>query len=619
MHGLAPSDIFAFEDFRLDRRGGLFRCNGTGTFEPVAIGSRALDILGVLIEREGEVVSKDEIIAAVWPGTVVEDSNLTVQISTLRRVLDRGRSNGSCIQTISGRGYRFVAEMRHPTAEAGSDIPPMIGEAKDSHDRALAAVAALPTDGGMPEHQRATLGTTGNGRDRGGDAQLVPPVTTYGRARLRDWRQVAALIVVLTVSGALVAWVWDHLWSRGGDERPRFSMVVLPFKNLGGDLDQEHFVDAITNDLTTELSRIGHGFVISPNTASNYRNKSVDTKRIGRELGVRYVVEGGVHQSGDKVRVTAQLIGADTDALVWAEQFDGEVGDLLALEDDIARRIAIALGIELIDREAARPTKQPDAFDYILRGAAVMNAPKTRKTYADAIGLFDRALTLDSQAVEAQSRLAIHLAGRVLGDLTDTAPADMVRAEGLAARAVAVAPRSPLAHMAKGQVLRTQHRLDEAVREYETVITLNRNFVSAYYQIGLCKLISGSMEETIPFVERALWLSPRNPDIGFWYQPIGQAHLMDARTDQAIIWLERTRDANPAQPSLHAWLASAYALNGEAERAATELDEARRTSSDDRYSSIARLNASGSLTPKARALLETTFFAGLRKAGMPEE
>jgi DNA-binding winged helix-turn-helix (wHTH) protein len=109
MQGLAPSDIFAFEDFRLDRRGGgLFCCNGVGTFEPVAIGSRALDILGVLIEREGEVVSKDEIIAAVWPGTVVEDSNLTVQVSTLRRVLDRERSNGSCIQTVPGRGYRFA-------------------------------------------------------------------------------------------------------------------------------------------------------------------------------------------------------------------------------------------------------------------------------------------------------------------------------------------------------------------------------------------------------------------------------------------------------------------------------------------------------------------------------
>jgi len=334
---------------------------------------------------------------------------------------------------------------------------------------------------------------------------------------------------------------------------------------------------------------------------------------------VRYVAEGGVRRSSNKVRVTAQLIEAETDALVWAEQFDGDVGDLFALEDDIARRIAIALGIELIDIEAARPTVHLDTFDYILRGAAVMNAPKTRKTYAEAISLFGRALTLDPQAVEAQSLSGIFLAGRVMGDLTDTAAADLLHAKDLAAQAVAAAPRSALAHMARGQVLRAQHRCDEAVREYETVLALNRNFLPAYYQIYLCKLFSGSMEETIPLVEQAIRLSPGHPDIGFWYQSIGQAHLMAARTDEAIIWLERARAANPAQPSLHAWLASAYALNGETESAATELDEARRTSSDDRYSSIARLNALGSWAPKARPQLETTYFAGLRKAGVPEE
>ena len=173
--------------------------------------------------------------------------------------------------------------------------------------------------------------------------------------------------------------------------------------------------------------------------------------------------------------------------------------------------------------------------------------------------------------------------------------------------------------MARGQVLRAQHRCDEAVREYETVLVLNRNFLPAYYQIHLCKLFSGSMEETIPLVEQAIRLSPGHPDIGFWYQSIGQAHLMAARTDEAIIWLERARAANPAQPSLHAWLASAYALDGEAERAATELAEARRSSSDDRYSSIARLNPRGVWSPKAHPQLETTYFAGLRKAGMPEE
>ena len=120
MQGLAPSEIFLFEDFRLDRRGGLYRRDDVGAFVPVAIGSRALDILGVLIEQAGEVVSKDEMVTAVWPGTVVEDSNLTVQISALRRVLDNGRSNGSCIQTVSGRGYRFAARV----TRCGTDPPP---------------------------------------------------------------------------------------------------------------------------------------------------------------------------------------------------------------------------------------------------------------------------------------------------------------------------------------------------------------------------------------------------------------------------------------------------------------------------------------------------------------
>jgi TolB-like protein/DNA-binding winged helix-turn-helix (wHTH) protein/Flp pilus assembly protein TadD len=583
MQGLAPSDIFQFEDFRLDRHcGGLFRSNGTGKFEPVAIGSRALDILGVLIERAGEVVSKDEIVAAVWPATVVEDSNLTVQISALRRVLDRGQPNGSCIQTVPGRGYRFAGAV---TRSQTTETPP---------------------------------GGGGNGEDR--DEHRGPVgLTTTARARQKSWCFIAALFVVLAVSGSLAAWIWDHHWSGTADTRPRFSMAVLPFANLGGDLDQDHFVDAITRDLTTDLSGIGHGFVVSPNTAFTYRNRLVDSKQIGRELGVRYLVEGDVRRSGSKVRATAQLIDAETDAVVWAQQFDSETGDLVALEDDITSRIAVALGIELIDREAARPTRQPDTLDYILRGVAVMNAPKTRKTYAEAISLFDRALTLDPRAVEAQSKLAIHLAGRVGANMTDTAAADVVRAEDFAAQAVEAAPRSALAHFAKAQVLYAQNRCDEALYEYETVVALNRNFAAAYFHIGLCKLLSGSTEETILPVDHAIRLSPRDPDIGFWYQAIGRAYFLQGRTQEGVLLLEKSLGANPAQSWVRAWLASAYGLNGETERAATELAEARRLSNDDRYSSVARLTALGSWTPKARARLEATYFAGLRKAGMPEE
>jgi TolB-like protein len=304
-------------------------------------------------------------------------------------------------------------------------------------------------------------------------------------------------------------------------------MVVLPFSNLGPDPGQEQLVDAITSDLTMALARIGHSFVVSRNTAFTYRNKSVDTKQIGRELGVRYVLEGGVRRSGNRVRVDAQLIDAEADALLWAQEFDGDVGDLLALEDDITRRIAIALGIELVNIEAARSARQPDAFDYILRGTAVMNAPKTRGTYAEAISLFNRALALDPRAVEAQSFLAIHLAGRVTADVTDTAAADMARAEALAGQAVVASPRSSLAHMGQAMVLRAQGRFNEAIRAYDAVLTLNRNFVPAYANIAYAKLSAGSTEDAIPLLEEAIRLSPRNSDVGSWYWAIGRARLME--------------------------------------------------------------------------------------------
>src|SRR6266446_10180570 len=201
-----------FEGFRLDRRAGvLFRRDERGIFAPMAIGSRALDILGVLVERPGDLVSRAEIMEAVWPGTAVEDSNLNVQVAALRRALDHDRAQGSCIQTVPGRGYRFVA-----------------------------------------------------------------PVTRVEPA-------APAHIVVA----------------------PRLSIVVLPFTNLSNDPDQQYFPDGITEDLTTDLSRIQNSLVISRNTAFTYRNKPVDTKQIGRELGVRYVLEGSVRRSSNKVRVSA--------------------------------------------------------------------------------------------------------------------------------------------------------------------------------------------------------------------------------------------------------------------------------------------------------------------------
>jgi adenylate cyclase len=231
-------------------------------------------------------------------------------------------------------------------------------------------------------------------------------------------------------------------------------------------------------------------------------------------------------------------------------------------------------------------------------------------------------LALDPQSVEAQSRLAGSLAGSVLNGMTDSAAADLARAEGLVDQAMAASPRSAYAHFVKGDVLFAQHRWEEAVLEFETALALNRNMVGALNDLGWCKLFTGSIDEVIPLVDQAIRLSPRDPAIGNSYLAIGTVHLLQSRTDEAIVWFEKARNYHPAAGSYRSRLASAYALRGEAERAAAELAEARRLSGDDRFSSIARLKAVGYFglpKTKSRALFEASYFAGLRKAGMPEE
>jgi TolB-like protein/class 3 adenylate cyclase/Flp pilus assembly protein TadD len=401
---------------------------------------------------------------------------------------------------------------------------------------------------------------------------------------------------------------------------PRLSIVVLPFANLSNDPEQQYFADGITEDVTTDLSRLAGMFVISRNTAFTYRNRPIDTKQIGRELCVRYVLEGSVRRSGSQIRVNAQLIDAETDAHLWADRFDSDMGDLLTLQNEITGRIANALNTELIVAEVARCTEHCDALDYVLRGRTVYLKPVAGDTHAEAIGWYERALAVDSRSVEAQSSLAISLAGRVLDGLTDTAAADIQRAEELVKHVLTISPRNLRAHFARGQVLRARGRCEEAISEYEMVIALNRNWVLVIAALGWCKFLTGSIDEAISLHEQAIRLSPRDPGIGNWYDRIGRVHLLQSHTSEAIAWLEKARGANPAHPNIRIDLAAAYALEGKTDRAAAELAEARRLNADGRYSSIAHLKGVGDFgVPTVRALYEATYFVGLRKAGMPEE
>ena len=374
--------------------------------------------------------------------------------------------------------------------------------------------------------------------------------------------------------------------------------------------------------MTTDLSRIANMFVISRNTAEMFRNMPVNTRQIGRELNVRYVLEGSVRRAGSHIRVNSQLIDAETDNHVWADRFDHANDNLFLLQDEVTSRIAVALNLQLVRAEAARPASaNPDALDCILRGRAAYDHPEgsTPDRFLEAIGWFERALAVDPGSVVAQAYLALSLIGRVLDQISETTEADIQRSERLIRQALAGAPSHALAHFAKAQVLRAQHQYEAAIPEYETAIELNRNWVMAIANLGLCKFFSGAIEESIPAQELAIRLSPRDQHLPNWYWRIGMVHLLQSRIAEAILWIGRAQTANPMLPGPNAWLASAYALNGDIERANAALVAARRLSPDNRYDSITRFKLMQSLgSANINALAETTFLAGLRQAGVPD-
>jgi adenylate cyclase len=226
-----------------------------------------------------------------------------------------------------------------------------------------------------------------------------------------------------------------------------------------------------------------------------------------------------------------------------------------------------------------------------------------------------------TESIEAQSQLANSLMSRVLDGMTDSAAADLTRAEKLVDQALAASPRYALAHFVKGDVLRARGKCEEAISEYETALSLNRNLVVALAAIGRCKIYVGPIDEGIAAQEQAIRLSPRDPFLWSWYFRIGEGHLLLSRVDDAILWLEKARNANPTPSYIHAYLASAYAIRGETERAAAEVGEARKLAREGSYSSIAKMKAGrpSSQSDTIRALFDATYFVGLRKAGVPEE
>jgi TolB-like protein/DNA-binding winged helix-turn-helix (wHTH) protein len=620
----------SFEGFTLDPTARTL-VNAGG--EEISLRRSEFELLLAFVNRPGRALTRDYLLEMV-AGRQSEafDRSIDVLVGRLRRKLERDPKQPRLILTVPGIGYRFAGkpypvslppeEKQEATPEALPLLPVASSEGASAESHAICPGeldGAVATVRNPASAQIANLQPVGKHHRRhrsrvaigatGAAAALIITIGAWWLWAAPKSDPTPVLATATSVAQPLIA--------------PRLSIVVLPFNNVNNDPEQQYFADGITEDLTTDLSRIPRVFVISRNSAFSYRNKSADTRQIGRELGVRFALEGSVQRSGTQLRVNAQLIDAETGAHLWAERFEHELNDLFALQNEITSRIAIALNLELIGAEAARPAERPDAMDYIFRGRAVLLKPVTPDGITEAIGLFEHALVLDPRSVDAQSLLANMLIARAI-DVRALPPGtddpEIRRAEELAMRAVSASPRSSVAHFAKAQVLRFQRRCEAAIPEYETVLALNRNSVGALAFLSRCKTNLGQIDEAIPLVKQAIRLSPRDPGIANWYWRIGEAQLLESHIDEAIVWLEKARGANPSIRYVHGYLAAAYALKGETEHAATELAEARRSAGGVVYSSIARLKDKVPYEhPRIRAQFKSVVVAGWRKAGVPEE
>jgi adenylate cyclase len=536
MDALKSSDILQFGPFRFDRRGGLLlRCTDGDRYLPVTIGSRAIAVLAALTERPGDLVSKDEIMRAAWPGTIVEEGNLTMQISTLRRILDDGSEAGSCIKTVSGRGYRFVLPVSR------LDVPLTDDPSTSVHDTAVA------------------------------------------RSRIWWRRWLTAASGTIAIVAAVITIMWLDGWPARTLSPPRLSLVVLPFENLGADPTDDYLADGITDDLTSDLSNISGARVTARESAYTFKGKPLDVRRIGEALGVRYVLEGSVRRIDDTLRVNVQLTSAESGLHLWSDRFDERVNNLNAGQEQIVMRMRDGLGISLVEIENARSLRErptsPDAFDLVLRARSIRNLPWSPQRIMEARALFERALVLDPNSTDAMAGIAY--------SLTDAATAhgwgryeDMERAGRLLAKARELEPASGLVLNNYVYWLRTVGRCPEVMELAEQALQTDPNrmrvFTGIYNELAVCKVWAGHAEEALALQAEADRLNPFSPFKFNRYHQMGWALLLLGRVPDATTFLERAIAMNPNDQFGRRWLAAAYALGGRLEEARRCLAEVNR-------------------------------------------
>jgi adenylate cyclase len=508
--------IHVLGPFRLDAQHDLLLRESA----PVPLGRRAIVLLRTLVERSGALVSKDVLIEAAWSGRLVEENNLPVQIAALRRVLGEAPGGDRWIETLPGRGYRFIG--------------PIVTEV------AQGIIAGAPRDDAEP------------------DPAPMPQDHTERRQPTRETGQLAS-----SAPAEIAEPVQPMSLPSTLSDGP--SIAVLPFQNMSGDPEQEYFADGMVEEIITALSRIRWLFVIARNSSFTYKGQAVDVKRAGRELGVRYVLEGSVRKGGSRVRITAQLIDAVTGTHLWADRFEGSLEDVFALQDNVASDVAgviePALQAAETARSARRPTADLTAYDLYLRAYAMVSSSARR--IPEALRLMEEAIARDPRYGPALAWAAACCQRLLYDSKSENPAADALKGADFARRALEVAGDDPdTLTNAAVSLAAFGEDIDAMIALVDRALALNPNFARGWHLSGVLRSWAGQPDIAIEHAEAALRLSPRVRISNSSLLIIGSGHFFMRRFDEAVQKLRLAIQEDPSFPEPYRFLAACYAHMG---------------------------------------------------------
>jgi adenylate cyclase len=490
---------------------------------------------------------------------------------------------------------------------------------------AAAVQALVPPDEEDEDVDEAPGVSVVTGAGQSGDPAL--PVRRGRRVRL-----IGAVLLAAVMAGSAGALAWS-LWpnrtlkadatlavQNGLPPKPLppLSLVVLPFANLSTDPEQDFFADGLTEDLTTDLSHLAGSFVIARNTAFTYKGKAVDVRQVGRDLGVRYVLEGSVRRSDNDIVLNAQLISTETGAHVWADRFQGERSRLGKLQTEFVAHLARSLDVQLTEAESLRSLRErranPDAADLALRGWAILNRPRSLANNSEAADLFKAALALDPGNPRALIGLARTYIIRLGMSWSTDKAQDIREADTLVTRYQAAYPDDALGFVTKGDVQRASRQFEAALSMYEAAIAKDRNYAMAYALRGHISTLTGHAPAAIDSELEAIRLSPKDPLLNVWYYFVCHAYTHQRRWEEAIPWCKKSVAMAPYWLS-YIDLAAGYAWLGKSSEAAAAVAEILKLMPG--YTVQRWANEGWSDNPTF--LEEYQFIVqGLRKAGLPE-